>query len=230
MDHGPQPEPNYNFQAFDSDETATAVFTFFTLVADAITMCEYSKLVQKLRIIDPQQIPLEIVAVEGKKHTFRFNFSTSSKIGAVDFTLDDVLDEADDDGETFKMAKDFTGMPPLLESPKLGDAGMTMLMGETETRHAKRVLNTLRWCFTYDQSSLLSPNIQIVGTVLGCDGGNCLGSCIVGCVSQSDDLGSRTFIKALFAAIPDLCGVVSITIISMKKVGNKRRVTMVSRF
>ncbi|GKC19456.1 hypothetical protein Tco_1021606 [Tanacetum coccineum] len=143
MDHGPQPEPNYNFQAFVSDETATSVFTFFTLVADAITVYEYSKLVQKLRITDPQQIPLKIVAVKGKKHTFQFNFSTSSKIGAVDFTLDDVLDEADDDGETFKTAKDFTGMPPSLELPKLRDAGMTMLMGEIRTRHVKRFVYSL---------------------------------------------------------------------------------------
>ncbi|GJR88097.1 hypothetical protein Tco_0212108 [Tanacetum coccineum] len=50
--------------------------------------------------------------------------------GAVDFTLDDVLDKVVDDGGIFETPKDFLA--------KLGSAGKTMLMGETGTRPLKR--------------------------------------------------------------------------------------------
>ncbi|GKB96367.1 hypothetical protein Tco_0982504 [Tanacetum coccineum] len=95
VDHGPQPEPTYrfSFKAFVLDETVTTLFTFFTPIVDAFTRHECPELVRKLGIPNPQQIPPEVLAIEGRKHTFQFHFKTSNKIRAVDFTLDDVLYE-----------------------------------------------------------------------------------------------------------------------------------------
>nr|GEV19419.1 hypothetical protein [Tanacetum cinerariifolium] len=58
---------------------------------DALTQRECPELVCKLGISNPQQIPPKVLAVEGRKHMFQFHFSTYSKIGVVDFTLDDML-------------------------------------------------------------------------------------------------------------------------------------------
>ncbi|GKA56563.1 hypothetical protein Tco_0755635, partial [Tanacetum coccineum] len=60
-------------------------------------------------IPNPQHILPELLAIEGRKQTFRFHFNTSSNIGAIDFTLDDVLDEYADVGETIESAKCITG-------------------------------------------------------------------------------------------------------------------------
>ncbi|GKD01998.1 nucleic acid-binding, OB-fold protein, partial [Tanacetum coccineum] len=95
VDHGPQAEPTYkcDFKAFVSDETGTTVFTFFTPVANAITGYDIFNIDAKhtgsSECPNPQHIPAEIVALKGKKHTFLFHFNISSKIGAVDFTLDE---------------------------------------------------------------------------------------------------------------------------------------------
>ncbi|GJU30806.1 peroxiredoxin-2E, chloroplastic [Tanacetum coccineum] len=93
VDHGPQPEPTYSFKDFISDETG---------------------------IPNPQQISPEVLAIEGRKHMFRFHFNTSSRIGAVDFTLDDVLDKS-------------IGTPLSIESEKLKDAVKAMVKCETRT-------------------------------------------------------------------------------------------------
>ncbi|GJT74112.1 putative ribonuclease H-like domain-containing protein, partial [Tanacetum coccineum] len=90
--HGPQPEPTYryNFKSFVSEETTTTINSFFTPIDDAIVGHECTKLVRKLGIRDAQQIPPEIVALEGKKHT------------CVELGLEDV---GDDDDPTFHLAK-----------------------------------------------------------------------------------------------------------------------------
>ncbi|GJY10256.1 zinc finger, CCHC-type containing protein, partial [Tanacetum coccineum] len=54
--------------------------------------------------------------------------------GAVDFTLDHVLDEDADSGGTTEPPKDLVGTPPSLKSTKLEDAFKTMVKGETRTR------------------------------------------------------------------------------------------------
>ncbi|GJW35703.1 ATP-NAD kinase-like domain-containing protein [Tanacetum coccineum] len=72
-----------------------------------------------------------VLAIEGKKKTLQFHFNTSSKTGAVDFTMDDVLDEATDINGTIEPTKELTvsAASQSLESTKLEDAGKTMLTG-----------------------------------------------------------------------------------------------------
>nr|GEV86454.1 hypothetical protein [Tanacetum cinerariifolium] len=55
----------YSFKAFISDETSTMLLAFFNLIANAIAHHECSKRVCNLGIPNPQQIPLEILAIEG---------------------------------------------------------------------------------------------------------------------------------------------------------------------
>ncbi|GJT41902.1 putative ribonuclease H-like domain-containing protein, partial [Tanacetum coccineum] len=64
MDNGPQPEPTYSFKALISDETNTTLFTFFTLISDALTHHKCPELVHKLGIPNPQHILPEILAIE----------------------------------------------------------------------------------------------------------------------------------------------------------------------
>ncbi|GJR46082.1 hypothetical protein Tco_1314185 [Tanacetum coccineum] len=83
----------YSFKAFVSNRTGTTIFTLFTQIADGITRHKCTELFHKLGIPNPQHMPPVVLAIEGRKHMFPFHFNASSKIGAVDFTLDDVLDK-----------------------------------------------------------------------------------------------------------------------------------------
>ena len=44
-----------------------------------------------LKIPDPQEMPTEILAIEGKKCIFHLRFNSLSKIRSVDFILDNVF-------------------------------------------------------------------------------------------------------------------------------------------
>ncbi|GJX17583.1 hypothetical protein Tco_0218415 [Tanacetum coccineum] len=59
------------------------------------------------------------------------------KIGAVDFTLDDVLDKAVNVDEEIEPPKDLTGTPSSVESSKLEDARKIMLRDKTRTKLQK---------------------------------------------------------------------------------------------
>ncbi|GKB34537.1 ataxia telangiectasia mutated family protein [Tanacetum coccineum] len=78
--------------------------------------------VTQLGLTNPQHVPLEVLAIEGRQHTFQFHFNTLRNIGVVDFTLDDVLDEPVGVGGTIEPPKCVTDTPPSLESVKLEDA------------------------------------------------------------------------------------------------------------
>ncbi|GJT16652.1 ATP-NAD kinase-like domain-containing protein [Tanacetum coccineum] len=106
------------------------MFTFFT-PSTRIIKHECEKLVQKLKDYRYLNKYTEVLAIEGKKKTLQFHFNTSSKTGAVDFTMDDVLDEATDINGTIEPTKELTvsAASQSLESTKLEDAGKTMLTG-----------------------------------------------------------------------------------------------------
>ncbi|PWA99462.1 nucleic acid-binding, OB-fold protein [Artemisia annua] len=140
VDHGPLPKPTYryNFKVFVLDETTRRLLTFF----HPICLCHHEymcpKLVQKLEAPDPQQIPVEILAIEGEKHIFQFHyFNTSSKIGAVDFTLDDVLDSTVETNGTKGTPKDIRGTPSSSDSAKVENV-VKAARNEPRTRSAKR--------------------------------------------------------------------------------------------
>ncbi|GJW51744.1 photosystem I P700 apoprotein A2 [Tanacetum coccineum] len=86
----------------------------------ALLLQQNSDAYKKLKTLNPQQVPPEVLAVEGKKHTFRFHFNTSNKVGAVDFTSE--------------------WKPPSLESTKLKDDVKIVVSGETRTKSAKRLV------------------------------------------------------------------------------------------
>nr|GEY30377.1 hypothetical protein [Tanacetum cinerariifolium] len=79
------------------------VFSFFNPSVDAISGHACSELVQKLDTTDPEQVASEVLENERKRHKFRFHFNTSSKLGAVDFILEDVLDEATNNDGTVEL-------------------------------------------------------------------------------------------------------------------------------
>ncbi|GJT74891.1 hypothetical protein Tco_1041616 [Tanacetum coccineum] len=112
----------------------------FTMFSDADVQCMF---VRKLYTSDHQRVLLEVLTIEGKGHTFQFHFNTLSKLGAVDFTLDDVLNEAVNVDATIELPEDFPvlGTPPSLESTTLEDTGKTMVNGETRTICVKRLNN-----------------------------------------------------------------------------------------
>ncbi|GJT62030.1 ATP-NAD kinase-like domain-containing protein [Tanacetum coccineum] len=114
----------------------------FTLVLDG-TSIQLTMLVEKISTdegylgkdinlkIEAKDDSNKVLAIEGKKKTLQFHFNTSSKTGAVDFTMDDVLDEATDINGTIEPTKELTvsAASQSLESTKLEDAGKTMLTG-----------------------------------------------------------------------------------------------------
>ncbi|GJS01483.1 putative ribonuclease H-like domain-containing protein [Tanacetum coccineum] len=109
-------------QSLFSDVTTTIVFSFFSPSVNAITGHACLELVRKLDTTDSQQVPSMVLAIEGKRHTFRFHFNTSSKSGAVDFIMDDVLDEAADNDGTVKLHEDLPGTRTSLEQATLEGA------------------------------------------------------------------------------------------------------------
>ncbi|GJR47340.1 hypothetical protein Tco_1315443 [Tanacetum coccineum] len=108
------------------------------LSVDAIIGPEFPELVRKLDTTDPQRVPPEVIATKVKRHTFRFHFNTSSKLREVDFTLEDVLDEATNvDIQSFAK-RYYTVILPSLESTTLKDARKIVVSSETRTISTKR--------------------------------------------------------------------------------------------
>ncbi|GJX48083.1 DNA helicase [Tanacetum coccineum] len=82
----------YNFKATATDGTATAQFTFFLNAGDKITSHTCTQLAQKYKESGHRQLPIEIVNIIGKKHIFHIRFAPSTRKGAGEFVVDDVLD------------------------------------------------------------------------------------------------------------------------------------------
>ncbi|GJZ94997.1 nucleic acid-binding, OB-fold protein [Tanacetum coccineum] len=122
VDHGPQPDPTYrySFKAFVSDDTTTTVFTFFTPSADAITGHESPEFVRKLDTPNPQQVPPEVLAIEGRG--IRSEIRSFAKM----------LLHGD--------SSILTSTPQLLELANLEDAEKIVVRGETRIISAKRLV------------------------------------------------------------------------------------------
>ncbi|GJY21038.1 nucleic acid-binding, OB-fold protein [Tanacetum coccineum] len=95
-----------NDLAFVSDKNATAMFTFLSLDADAITGHACSELVRKLDSTDPQRVPLEVLENERKRHMFPYQYLNQ-----------------------IRRNRSHLGRwtPPSLELPSLEDAGKTVV-------------------------------------------------------------------------------------------------------
>nr|GEY95094.1 zf-CCHC domain-containing protein/UBN2 domain-containing protein [Tanacetum cinerariifolium] len=87
---------------------------------------------------DPQRVPPKVLSIKGNRHTFWFCYNASSKLGAIDFILEDVLDEAVDVDGIIKLPKDLPGTLPSLELTNLEDVVKTVARGETMIISAKR--------------------------------------------------------------------------------------------
>ncbi|GKB03399.1 nucleic acid-binding, OB-fold protein, partial [Tanacetum coccineum] len=93
-DHGRQ-DPltyRYNFKAKVTDGSAIAKFTFFTKAAEKIDGRPCSKLAEKYRGTNQQRLPSEIVCINGKKQIFQVQYTPSTRKGAGEFTVVDILD------------------------------------------------------------------------------------------------------------------------------------------
>ena len=85
----------YNFKAYLSDNTASAMITFFTPKADDIVGVKCDLLVNSLNNPHPREIPENIHSIVGKRHIFQFYYNTSSKQGPPEFVFTKLLDEQD---------------------------------------------------------------------------------------------------------------------------------------
>ncbi|GJW35404.1 hypothetical protein Tco_0058324 [Tanacetum coccineum] len=83
----------FNFKATVTNTTADGQFTFFTPTDDQATGHPCSELAQKYKQADPRQTLSEILNIKGKKHVFRIHFSSSTRKGSGDFTVDAILDK-----------------------------------------------------------------------------------------------------------------------------------------
>ncbi|GJV28187.1 DNA helicase [Tanacetum coccineum] len=92
LDHGPQPGPffRYKFKGHIRDSSRTVPMTFFSPAADKITKHLCQELVEKYNPADPQKIPPEVLATQGKTSIFQFHFNTIEN--TIDLTLDEVFD------------------------------------------------------------------------------------------------------------------------------------------
>ncbi|GKC95498.1 hypothetical protein Tco_1160940, partial [Tanacetum coccineum] len=80
-------------QVMVTDQSETAPSTFFTPTTDEVVGLKCLELVHMHKAPDPQQTPAKVIAVEGKTRILQFHFNSSTTKGAVQFTLDDVLDK-----------------------------------------------------------------------------------------------------------------------------------------
>ncbi|GKA58273.1 DNA helicase [Tanacetum coccineum] len=118
LDHGPQPNPylRYKFKGYIADASATALVTFFTPAADKITGHQCKELVEKYKHVNPNKMPPEVLAIQGKTSIFQFHFNTQAKI--TDFTLDDVFNINTADQSTSSSAEQRDkGTPPPISIP-----------------------------------------------------------------------------------------------------------------
>ncbi|PWA73217.1 nucleic acid-binding, OB-fold protein [Artemisia annua] len=92
--HGPVELPDYrfNFKAYITDGTTTAMIAFFTPKADDFVGVKCNALVKSLENPDPKKIPAELQTIVGRKHIFQFHFNTSSKHKPPDFIFNEILD------------------------------------------------------------------------------------------------------------------------------------------
>ncbi|PWA88535.1 hypothetical protein CTI12_AA119640 [Artemisia annua] len=92
--HGVIESPNYkyNFKAYITDGSATAMITFFTPKADDFIGVNCNSLVRSLTNPDPRKIPPEVNSIVGKRHIFQFHFNTNSKQKPPDFVFNQILD------------------------------------------------------------------------------------------------------------------------------------------
>ncbi|PWA46862.1 nucleic acid-binding, OB-fold protein [Artemisia annua] len=92
--HGTLESPNYkyNFKAYITDGSATAMITFFTPKADDFIGVNCNSLVRSLTNPDPRKIPPEVNSIVGKRYIFQFHFNTSSKQKPPDFVFNQISD------------------------------------------------------------------------------------------------------------------------------------------
>ncbi|GJW40061.1 DNA helicase [Tanacetum coccineum] len=81
----------YNFKAFLTDESATALVTFFTPNADVLTGSSCTQLVKKYGVPDPRDFRDEILSLNGRTHIFQVHYNPSCVKGRVDLYFDDIL-------------------------------------------------------------------------------------------------------------------------------------------
>ncbi|PWA93995.1 hypothetical protein CTI12_AA053860 [Artemisia annua] len=95
--HGPidYPTYGYNFKGYLTDDTATAMITFFTPRANQIVGVDCNSLLGYLQDPDPQNIPERIKSIVGKRHIFQFYYNTTSKQGPAEFIFATPLDQPD---------------------------------------------------------------------------------------------------------------------------------------
>ncbi|GJY11616.1 hypothetical protein Tco_0380925, partial [Tanacetum coccineum] len=98
----------YNFNAYVSNNSSTAGFTFFTPNADVLTGSDCTQLVKKNDIPSPCEFPTKILSFKGKTHIFLFHYNPSCAKGKVDF-FDDILDKLLQIAGPSQVSKDTTG-------------------------------------------------------------------------------------------------------------------------
>ncbi|GKA76017.1 hypothetical protein Tco_0782395 [Tanacetum coccineum] len=107
-----KPTPNLHLSASpathyylnpDTPETERSRVNLFSPSVDAISGHACSELVQKLDTTDSEQVVSEVLENKRKRRKFQFHFNTSSKLGATDLILDDMLDEAANNDGTIKL-------------------------------------------------------------------------------------------------------------------------------
>ncbi|PWA43981.1 nucleic acid-binding, OB-fold protein [Artemisia annua] len=93
-EHGiiPAPSYRYNFRATITDNTATGQFTFFTPKADEFVGVDCARLASSAENRGPRQFPDELHAIVGKKHTFQFHYTPTSRQGSVEFIVDEIFE------------------------------------------------------------------------------------------------------------------------------------------
>ncbi|PWA93934.1 nucleic acid-binding, OB-fold protein [Artemisia annua] len=89
------PDYSYNFKAYITDGTETAMFTFFTPTADDFVGIKCNTLVKSLKNPNPKEIPEQLESIVGRKHIFQFHFNTTSKQKPPDFVFNQILDKSD---------------------------------------------------------------------------------------------------------------------------------------
>ncbi|GJW56689.1 DNA helicase [Tanacetum coccineum] len=86
-------QEQYIFKALLTDQSATALVTFFTPNADVLTGSSCTDLVKKYGVPDPREFPDEILSLNGRTHIFQVHYNPSCVQGRVDFYFDDILDK-----------------------------------------------------------------------------------------------------------------------------------------
>ncbi|GJU74472.1 DNA helicase [Tanacetum coccineum] len=93
VNHMLQKPHRYNFKAFLTDESATALVTFFTPNANVLTGSSCTQLVKKYGVPDPRDFPDEILSLNGRTHILQIHYNPLCVKGRVDFYFDDILDK-----------------------------------------------------------------------------------------------------------------------------------------